>query len=125
MSAILANLDGVVCMIDDILIHGRSQDEHDKRLAAVLDKLQQAGVTLNRDKCKFSTNCVQFLGQQVDSQGIRPDPEKVSAIQQMVPPTNVKELRRFMGMTNHLSKFTPNLSETTKSLRDLLSKKNH
>ena len=114
MSAILANLDGVVCMIDDILIHGRSQD-----------KLQQAGVTLNRDKCKFSTNCVQFLGQQVDSQGIRPDPKKVSAIQQMVPPTNVKELRRFMGMTNHLSKFTPNLSETTKSLRDLLSKKNH
>ena len=39
MSAILANLDGVVCMIDDILIHGRSQEEHDKRLAAVLDKL--------------------------------------------------------------------------------------
>ena len=126
MSAmILANLDGVVCMIDDILIHGHSQEEHDKRLAAVLDKLQQAGVTLNRDKCKFSTNCVQFLRQQVDSQGIRPDPEKVKAIQQMAPPTNVKELRRFMGMTNHLSKFTPNLSETTKSLRDLLSKKNH
>ena len=43
----------------------------------------------------------------------------------MVPPTNVKELRRFMGMTNHLSKFTPNLSETTKSLCNLLSKKNH
>ena len=125
MSAILANLDGVVCMIDDILIHGSNQEEHDRRLTAVLDKLHQAGVTLNKDKCKFSTNCVQFLGQQVDSQGIRPDPQKVAAIQQIAPPTNVKELRRFLGMTNHLSKFTPNLAETTKKLRDLLAKKNH
>ena len=92
MSAILANLDGVVCMIDDIL-HGSNQEERDRRLTAVLDKLHQAGVTLNKDKCKFSTNCVQFLGQQVDSQGIRPDPQKVAAIQQIAPPTNVKELR--------------------------------
>ena len=113
MSTILANLDGVVCMIDDILIYGRNQEEHEKQLTAVLDKLHQAGVTLNKDKCKFSTNCVQFLGQQVDNQGIRSDPQKVSAIQQMAPPTNVKELRRFLGMTNHLSKFTPNLAETT------------
>ena len=68
MSAILTNLDGVVCMIDDILIYGRNQEEHDKRLSDVLNKLQQAGVTLNKEKCKFSTSCVQFLGQQVDSQ---------------------------------------------------------
>ena len=73
MSAILTNLD-------DILIHGRNQEEHDKGLNAVLDKLQQAGVTLSRDKCKFSTTYVQFLGQQVDSRGIRPDPAKVSTI---------------------------------------------
>ena len=119
------NLDGVVCMIDDILIHGSNQEEHDRWLTAVLDKLHQAGVTLNKDKCKFSTNCVQFLGQQVDSQGIRPDPQKVAAIQQIAPPTNVKELRQFLGMTNHLSKFTPNLAEATKNLRDLLAKKNH
>ena len=125
MSAILVDLDGVVCMIDDILIHGSNQEEHDRRLTDVLDKLHQAGVTLNKDKCKFSTNCVQFLGQQVDSQGIRPDPQKVAAIQQIAPPTNVKELRRFLGMTNYLSKFTPNLAETTKNLRDLLAKKNH
>ena len=90
----------------------------------MLHKLQQAGVTLNKEKCKFSTSCVQFLGQQVDSQGIRPDPEEVTAIQQMAQSTNVKELRRFLGMTNHLSKFTPNLAETTKSLRDLLAKNN-
>ena len=82
-------------------------------------------MTLNKDKCKFSKSCVQFLGQQVDSQGIRPDPEKVNAIQQMAQPRNVTELRRFLGMANHLSKFTPNLADTTKCLRDLLTKKNH
>ena len=100
-------------MIDDILIYGRNQEEHDKRLSDVLNKLQQAGVTLNKEKCKFSTSCVQFLGQQIDSQGIRPDPEKVTAIQQMAQPTNVKELQRFLGMTNHLSKFTPNLARVS------------
>ena len=65
MSEILINLDGVVCMIDDILIYGRNQEEHDKQLSDVLNKLQQAGVTLNKEKCKFSTSCVQFLGQQL------------------------------------------------------------
>ena len=124
MLAILTNLDGVTCMMDNILIYGHNQEEHDKRLSDVLNKLQQAGVRLNKEKCKFSTSWVQLLGQQIDSQGIRSDPEKVTAIQQMAQPTNVKELWRFLGMTNHLSKFTPNLAETTKSLRDLLATKN-
>ena len=97
----------------------------DKRLTVVLDKLHHTGMTLNKDKCKFSTNCVQFLGQQVDSQGIIPDPQKVSAILQMAPSTSVKELRRFLDMTNHLSKFTPHLAEITENLCDFLAKKNH
>ena len=124
ISTILANLEGVVCMIDDVLIFGHNQ-EHDQRLKIVLSKLQKAGVTLNKTKCKFSQHCVKFLGQQINSEGIRPDPEKVDAIQQIAQPSNIKELRRFLGMTNHLSKFTPKLADTTECLRDLLSKKNH
>ena len=55
----------------------------------------------------------------------RPDPSKVAAIHLMKEPTNVKELRRLLGMTNHPGKFISNLADTTKSLCDLLSKKNH
>jgi len=58
MSDILAGLEGVVCMIDDILIHGSTQEEHDQRLAAVLERLQQAKVTFNQTKCEFSKSQV-------------------------------------------------------------------
>ena len=74
--------------------------------------------------CEFSRNSVRFLGQIIDQSGIRPDPDKVNAIQTMTEPTNITELRQFLGMTNQLSKFTPHLSSMTKPLRDLLSTKN-
>ena len=125
MSSILADLKGVVCMIDNVLVFGSTYKEHDERLQAVLNRLQNAGVTLNKEKCQFRKTSVQFLGQMIDGRGVRPDPAKVEAIQQFKQPTNVKELRRFLGMANHLNKFMPNLAKTTKSLRDLLSTKNH
>ena len=65
-----------------------------------------------------------FLGHVIDTAGIHPDPDKVSAIQQLKAPTNVTELRRFLGMVTYLGKFTSNLSQKVKPLRDLLSKEN-
>ena len=81
ISTILAKTEGVVCMIDDVLIFSHNQEEHDQQLKVVLSKLQKAGVTLNKAKCKFSQRCVQFLGQQINSEGIRLGREKVDAIQ--------------------------------------------
>ncbi|KAL5503306.1 hypothetical protein EMCRGX_G010234 [Ephydatia muelleri] len=124
MSEILLGLDGVVCMMDDVLIFGPNQEIHDMRLKAVLQRVKSAGVTLNRDKCVFSQSSVKFLGQIVDAQGVRPDPNKVTAIRGMAAPMNTTELRRYLGMINQLSKFTPNIAELTKPLRELLSKKN-
>eukprot|EP00731_Ephydatia_muelleri_P009037 Em0004g1375a len=67
---------------------------------------------------------VKFLGQIVDAHGVRPDPNKVTAIRGMAAPMNTTELRQYLGMINQLSKFTPNIVELTKPLRELLSKKN-
>lgn len=72
----------------------------------------------------FSTRSVRFLGHVIDQEGIKPDPGKVQAIQDMEEPKSVSDLRQFLGMCNQLSKFSPDLVETTKPLRDLLSKKN-
>ena len=99
MSKIFTGLDGVICMIDDVLIHGKTPQEHDQRLVAVLSRLRNANVTLNKDKCEFSKHSIRFLGQLIDSSGIRPDPEKVKAIQAMKEPENITGLRRFLGMT--------------------------
>ena len=119
MSQILEGLDGV---IDDILVFGKDQEEHDPRLEAVLQRLKTANVTLNREKCDFSKSHITFLGHYIDKDGICQDPKKTDAITKMKSPTSVPELRRFLGMANQLGKFSSNLAEFTKPLRELLSK---
>ncbi|XP_030204757.1 uncharacterized protein K02A2.6-like [Gadus morhua] len=124
MAEVIDGLDGVVCHIDDLLVWGKDQEQHDARLHALLKKLEQAGVTLNADKCELSRSELVFLGHVITTSGISPDPEKTEAIRDMKEPTNVSELRSFLGMVNQVGKFIPQLSEKDKALRDLLSKKN-
>ena len=121
MTHILAGVPGVIVDIDDVLIGGKGQAEHDDRLRQVLDRMKDAGVTLN-EKCELSTQKVKFLGHIVTPQGIGIDPEKVKAVKEMPTPTDVPSLRRLLGMVNHVGKFAPNLAEITKPLRDLLKK---
>ena len=123
MSAILEGLPGVVCQMDDVLIHGKDQAEHDARLLKALTRISKAGVTLNPEKCEISRSSIKFLGHIVDSNGITADPDKTKALEQMEKPTNVTQLRRFLGMVNQLGKFSPNLAQTTQPLRELLGKK--
>nr|XP_039248050.1 uncharacterized protein K02A2.6-like [Styela clava] len=123
MCDILIDLLIGICSMDNVLVHGRNQEEHDKILDAVLKKIAKAGLTLN-DKCQFSRQKLKFLGFMIDSEGVHPDPQKVMAISKMPAPTNVSELRFFLGMVNQLGKFSRNLADISKPLRDLLSKKN-
>ena len=124
MSEALSSMTGTVCMMDDILVHGRTQEEHDERLKKVLQRLTDMGMTLNAEKCMFAQPSVKFLGHVIDSEGIRPDPDKVTAISHFSTPTNVSDVRRFLGMVNQLSKFSPNLADLTQPMRELLVKAN-
>lgn len=122
MNLILEGMDGVECSIDDVLIHGKTQSEHDKRLELVLTRIKNAGMTLNPSKCEFSKAEVKFLGHIVSARGIEADPDKVKAIVNMPAPGNVSEVRTFLGMVNQLSKFTPHLASKTEAIRGLLQK---
>ena len=123
MSFILQDIEGIVCLMDDILVHGRTQVEYDQRLRQVFEKLQASCITLNKDKCQFSQTQIEFLGQVLSPSCVGSDPSKVEAIKKMKEPTNISEVQRFLGMANQLSKFAPNLADQTKPLRDLLSSK--
>ena len=79
----MTNVIGVVCLMDDILVYGKSQAQHDDRLVKVLCRLKVSGLTLNSDKCKFSQSKVRFLGHIVGAEGIHPDPHKIEAITQV------------------------------------------
>ena len=108
--------------MDDVLVHGANQEEHDRRVRATLHRLQEAGITLNIEKCQFFKTSVKFLGFIIDEQGIHADPTKTKAISEFPTPQNVKDLQRFMGMVNHLGKFVPQLAEKSEPLRQLLCK---
>ena len=86
-------------------------------------RLSSAGITLNSRKCEFCKTSLMFLGHVIDQRGITADPNKTAAIQQMETPKSVSELRRFLGMVNQLGKFSPNIFELSKPLRELLSAK--
>ena len=122
MSKILQGVEGVVCMMDDVLVYGESEGEHDRRLELVMRKLEEAGMTLNRSKCEFRVSEVTFLGHKVGERGISPDPAKLAAIRDMRAPTNKSELKSFLGMVNFLSKFSPRLAELERPLRELQKK---
>ena len=123
MNSLLLGLQGVLCVMDDIIVFGKNLQEHNSRLQTVLTRLSASGITLNSEKCEFSKNRLTFLGHVIDSKGISPDPSKTAAITNMDPPKSVTELRRFLGMINQLGKFTPNIAELSHPLRELLSVK--
>ncbi len=121
MSNILEGEEGVLCHMDDILIFGRTKEEHDVRLHRVMKKVLAAGITLNKDKCEFNRETLHFLGHKIDQAGISADPNKTEAIVRMEKPKTRTELRRFLGMANQLGKFSPHLADLSKPLRELLS----
>ena len=110
MEKILDGLDGVICLMDDILVYGQDANEHWTRLRSVLERIEKSGMTLRKEKCEFACTEVKFLGHIVSGRGFKPDPDKVKAINDMKPPTSKTEARRFTGMVNYLMKFSSKLA---------------
>ena len=123
MNQILSGHEGTLCHIDDVLIFGKTQQEHDARLCSALVQIQSAGLTLNAEKCEFSKSEIMFLGHVINKDGISPDPDKTNAVLAMPEPNTPTELRRFVGMVNQLGKFSSKISELSQPLHKLLGNK--
>ena len=121
MENLLRGLEGTCCFLDDILLAGSSAEELCARLKSVLSLLQSHGLRLNKDKCKWFLKEITYLGLRICEEGILPTNEKVEAINKMPAPTNVKELRTFLGMINFYRKFIPNASTKLEPLYRLLN----
>ena len=124
MGNIVEDLEGVAKSTNDFLVHGKNQTEHDSRLRKLLNRFRENNVTLNKEKCKFGVAEVDFIGHQVDKDGLKPLNSRISAILDYPTPKNITELRRFLGMVNQLSRCSTELTAAAEPLRDLLSTKN-
>ena len=107
MLKILVGIDGVFCYIDDILIISNTVEQHLKILKAVFERLVKYNVKLNKIKCNFFQEKIQYLGHQLCAEGIRPLQNKVEAIVRAPRPKGVSELKSFLGMINFMSSLFP------------------
>ena len=119
----LTNCKNCVVYIDDILVFGATQQEHDCALEKVLEALASKQFRINESKCMFSTNEITFLGFKVSSAGISPEPDKTAPLQEAPRPTNVRQVMSFLGAVNYLAEFLPRLADMAEPLR-LLTRKN-
>lgn len=122
VEGILSDQPHTVCFFDDILVFSENAADHKVHLDAAKQKLRDAGLKINKDKCEFEKTEIDFLGYRISGDGIQIDPSKIDAITQMPDPTNITELRRFIGMVNFLGRHIPNLSTVMRPLSQLLEK---
>ena len=94
MDVVLQGIPGVICYIDDI--GSKDEEKHLKILEEVFTRLEQHGFILKLEKCEFLMGSVEYLGHQIDKDGIRALPNKVTAIANAPAPNNVQEFRSFL-----------------------------
>ena len=123
METLLQGLSFVTVYIDDILISGRTPDEHMANLEKVLERLSKAGMRLKKSKCDFLLSEVEYLGHVISKQGVKPSAKKVRAIIHAPQPTCVSQLKAFLGLVNYYCKFIPDLSSLLHPLYALLRKR--
>ncbi|XP_013385929.1 uncharacterized protein K02A2.6-like [Lingula anatina] len=123
MEQVVQNIPMVSVYLDDILVSGRSYEEAHTNLITVLQRLQEAGLRLRKEKCTFMQRSVVYLGHRLDSEGIHPTDDKLLAIQKAPTPTTVAELRSYLGLLNYYHRFLKNLSTVLAPLHELLHEK--
>lgn len=123
LERVLLPCEGVVNFIDDIVVFGCSEAEHEMRLKQVLQVLKDNNILLNDSKCCYGVKQIEFLGHQLSAEGIKPLDKYVKTIESFREPTVIEEVQSFLGLVNYVGKWIPNLATWTEPLRELLKLK--
>lgn len=125
MFALTHDLKGVEVLVDDLLVIGSGENmelalkDHNQNLENLLERLQQNNCKLNKQKMVLCKTSVKFFGHVLTDKGLQADPAKLEAIRNMPSPQNKKDLQRFIGMMNYLSRYIKDLSTHATVLREL------
>ncbi|XP_031349119.1 uncharacterized protein K02A2.6-like isoform X1 [Photinus pyralis] len=122
MEKVLQGVTGVTVFLDDIVVTGRNNKEHLQNLEVVFQKLKGAGFRLNRVKCNFLQDRIEYLGHIISKEGLQKNPSKIKAIVNCPRPENVSQVKAFIGMINYYAKFISNVTKLLNPLYKLLSK---
>lgn len=110
--------------LDDILLFSRTLDEHFRHIEIILQRIRDNCLKLKAKKCFFLKEEIKFLGHVINSSGILPDKDKITALRTLPYPKNVRDVRIFLGATNFYRRFLGNFAYITAPLTELLKKNN-
>ena len=108
------------CFFDDICVTGENNVEHLRNLEMVLARLKDHGIRLRKEKCAFMKESVEYLGFRISREGLSPLTSKVRAIVEAPPPTDIQQLRSYLGMLHYYDRFIPDLSTVLHPMNALL-----
>lgn len=120
----LQGIDNTRKVVDDILIYDDNFQEHIERVRNLLMRCREKNITLNREKFHLAQENVKYVGYNVGTEGISVNENKLKALAEFPRPRNLKDLRSFMGLVNHLGEFSSQISTLAHPLRSILKKKN-
>ncbi|CAK1603484.1 unnamed protein product [Parnassius mnemosyne] len=113
-------LDFCYCYLDDFLIFSKDEAQHEVHLRKIFSILKGYGMLINTSKCVFGAREISFLGYSISASGTKPLDSKIEAIKKFPLPTDVRQLRRFLGMINFYRRFLPRMAEKQAPLNNLL-----
>ena len=113
---VVSDISGVQNIANDLIVHGKNNEVHDRNLHKVLQGLEEKNLTLNPQNCQFRVDKVVFMGLLVSKYGIGPTEEKVCALLESSHPTTPAEVRRFLGMVIFSARFIPNFTTIAEPL---------
>lgn len=124
MDQVLSGLQGTELFVylDDIVLYSSSLREHEIKFKTLADRLRHAGLRLQPDKCEFLRKEVVYLGHVISETGVKPDPQKIEAVQQFPTPKTAKNIKQFLGLAGYYRRFIPDFSKISKPLTSLLKK---
>ena len=121
MDAIIKGLAGVRSYQDDLLVFGKTIEEHDGRLLKLLQVLHKRNVRINPDKSLIGVQQLKYLGYVINGQGIHADKNRIRALMETPKPTTAQELQSLLGFAQYYAKFVPGFAQIARPLFNLLS----
>ncbi|KAL8103483.1 hypothetical protein AgCh_027900 [Apium graveolens] len=112
----------VTIFFDDILIYSKDWESHKQHLIMVFDCLQNNSLFAKLSKCKFAATTMEYLGNVITPEGVHPDHSKIEAVTSWHAPTNLKQLRGFLGLSGYYRKFVKGYASIASPLTDLLKR---
>lgn len=123
LERILLPCDGVVNFIDDIVVYGKDDSEHNTRCTKVLNIFKERNILLNQDKCVFNVKAIKFLGHELSPDGIKPLDKYRKIVDNFREPISIEEVQSFLGLINYVNKWIPDMATKSEPLRKLLTLK--